>query len=130
MTDPVPGTYYDVLLCPTCKEETHERRTDDIGTKWYRCDKGHETAVPIKKRLNALAPREMREYYRDEEDQKFNPNQYAASLMKSFFFRTDKKTDLMFVCDSRTGVWYPNGEIFIHTALVEALGEDVKPHYL
>jgi putative DNA primase/helicase len=125
------GPYYDVFLCPDCREETTPSRLDDINTQWFKCKNGHETATPIKNRLNALSPSEMREYYdRDDEEQKFNPNNYAATLMKNFFFRTDKKTDLMYVYESKSGVWHPDGEIFVHVSLVENLGEKVKPHYL
>jgi hypothetical protein len=63
------SSYYDVLLCPECNEETHLSRKDDAGTLWYECNKGHSTATPIKKRLNALSPSEAREYCNSDEKQ-------------------------------------------------------------
>jgi P4 family phage/plasmid primase-like protien len=125
------GSYYDVFLCPECNEETTPSRLDDAETQWYKCRNGHETATPKKQRLNALSPSEVREYYKDDNgEQKFNSNTYGANLMRQFFFRTDKKTDLMYVYEPKTGVYYPEGEIFVHVSLVENLGEEVKPHYL
>lgn len=78
--------------------------------------------------LSELAPLETKDY--QDENKTFNPNKYAQKLMQNYFFRTDKKTELMYVYDLKTGVWYPEGEIFIHVSLVENLGQEVKPHYL
>jgi P4 family phage/plasmid primase-like protien len=68
-------------------------------------------------------------HYATDDDGKFNPNSFANYLTGQFFFRTDKKTDIMYIYNSESGTWEPDGEIFIHQALVDRLMLEVKPHY-
>jgi hypothetical protein len=63
------GSWYDVLLCPECREETQEAYKDDTETQFYKCRNGHITSKPLKERGNALSPREEREYYRDDQEE-------------------------------------------------------------
>jgi putative DNA primase/helicase len=102
-------------------------RIDDAGTKWYKCENcNRETSTPKRKVISALTGFN----HNQNEKEIFNPNTYAKQLMDNFFFKTDQKTDILYIYNSESGIWENEGEIFVHKALVEALGEDVKPHYL
>jgi putative DNA primase/helicase len=50
-------------------------------------------------------------------------------LTGQFFFKTDKKTNILYIWNSDSGIYDPDGEIFIHQALVDRLGLEVKPYY-
>ncbi len=89
-----------VLFCPDCGKmimNDCDPRLDDVGTKWYKCDHCQkETSNPKRKIISALKG----SYDTFDNTEKFNPNRFAKQLMDNFFFKTDKKTELMYVYDN------------------------------
>jgi putative DNA primase/helicase len=132
-----------IFICDTCGEPTVPSYIDDVKTQWYKCEKGHTTSTPMKKNYTAEGrdlnlPVEDKKLaasygfgsrYATDDTDRFNPNSFANMLTGQFFFKTDKKTDLLYIWNSENGTYDPDGEIFIHQALVNRLGLEVKPHY-
>ncbi len=142
-TEKNPISDIELLTCDTCGKPTVPSYLDDVKTQWYKCEQGHKTSKPLKKTFNAEGrnlnlPQETSKkdqwylgsrYSSDDHNEKFNPNSFANYLTGQFFFKTDKKTELMYVYNSERGTWEPEGEIFIHQALVNRLMLEVKPNY-
>jgi hypothetical protein len=104
------GSYYKVLLCPECGEETYPDRIDDAKTQWYKCGKGHQTATPKKVQKNALSPKETKEYYSEEESKKESQADRLVNLCLSqapVFFHDQHKTPFVRVRQKDVNVIMP-----------------------
>ena len=137
-----PITDIELITCSECGNPTVPAYKDDLQTQWFKCEKGHITNKTLKTKFTAEGresnlPKEtirknqwfLGSRYSSDETEKFNPNTFANSLTGHFFFKTDKKTDILYIYNSESGIWEPEGEIFIHQALVDRLNLEVKPHY-
>jgi P4 family phage/plasmid primase-like protien len=141
-TEKNPIADVEIITCSECGNPTIPTYKDDVQTQWYKCEKGHITNNPKKTKFCAEGrefnlPKEterknqwfLGSRYSSDDTEKFNPNNFANYLIRQFFFKTDKKTDILYVYNSESGIWEPEGEIFIHQALVNRLRLEVKPHY-
>jgi len=136
-TEKHPISDIELTICDFCGKPVIPTHIDDVNTQWYKCEKGHQTSTPLKQKYNAEGrsinlPNETEGYpsrYSTDDSERFNPNSFANYLTTQFFFKTDKKTDLIYIYNSESGTWEPQGEIFIHQALVDRLRLNVKPHY-
>lgn len=139
-TEEKPIADINIFICGICGNPTVPSYKDDVGTQFYRCEKGHVTNKPMKRSYTAESrnlnlPKEngansgWGSRYATDDSEHFNPNSFANYLTGQFFFRTDKKTDVLYIYNSESGTWEPDGEIFIHQALVQRLALEVKPHY-
>ena len=144
-TDTKPLDDVTIFTCEECGKPTVPAYKDDAQTQFYRCTnktEQHTTSKPNKQSFTAESrnlnlPFEtakkdqwyLGSRYGSGESEIFNPNSFANYLTGQFFFKTDKKTDVLYVYNGNSGIWEPEGEIFIHEALVQRLGLEVKPHY-
>lgn len=129
----------EITTCDTCGKPTVPYgKPDDVNTQFYKCENEHLTSTPHKTKYCAEGrdmnlPAETKggypSRYSMDDSERFNPNSFANYLTGQFFFKTDKQTDIMYIYNSESGIWEPEGEIFIHQALVNRLGLEVKPHY-
>ena len=141
-TEKKPIADIELITCDTCGKPTVPTYKDDTQTQFYKCEKGHITNSPNKTKFSSEGrelnlPKEtvkknqwfLGSRYSSDETEKFNPNSFANYLTGQFFFKTDKKTDILYIYNLESGIWEPEGEIFIHQALVNRLMLEVKPHY-
>jgi P4 family phage/plasmid primase-like protien len=141
-TEKNPIADIEIITCSECGKPTIPTYKDDVQTQWFKCEKGHTTNNPKKtkfcaegRELNLPKETERKDQwflgsrYSSDDKEKFNPNTFANYLTGQFFFKTDKKTDILYVYNIESGIWEPEGEIFIHQALVNRLMLEVKPHY-
>jgi P4 family phage/plasmid primase-like protien len=146
MTEPPQPKF--LLLCPTCDKPVSEYYKDDIQT-WYVCGDGHLTANPIKKELDeaeqfqiAFCERieknpEIADYkpskvypgfafFCDDPEKStgFKPARVARWLFEHEYFKTDRKTEILYYGDETKGVWSDNGETKLQEICAKILGED------
>jgi putative DNA primase/helicase len=116
-----------LLLCPVCGKPVKPIHKDDCGTQFYECEKCHEkTAKPMKKTYSPM----LYEFQGQcDEEGRFNPAQFAHDLVNNYFFRTDKRTETIYIFNDQAGVWDPLGEIFIKQATLETLKLETRSHY-
>ena len=142
-TEEKPIGDIEILICDTCGLPTIPNYKDDIKTPFYKCEKGHTTSTPMKRKYCAegrdlnlpVEDKKLQQSwgvgsrYSTDDEGHFNPNSFANYLTGQFFFKTEKRSGLIYIWNSNSGIYEPDGEIFIHEALVQRLMLEVKPHY-
>jgi len=66
-------------------------------------------------------------YYEGTET--FNPGFFAKNLVDCYFFRTLKDTDTIYLYDKDSGIWRPNGEVFIKEKMSQILQTELRQRY-
>jgi len=117
-----------ILLCDTCGKPVKKLSKDDIGTIIYECEKGHKTTTPTSKSYKPMMFLLPASY--EDENGAFNPIRLAKDLLDNFFFKTDKKSLVIYVFSIERGIYEPLGEILIEQILAEKLKLEYKQHFL
>lgn len=117
-----------ILLCDTCGKPVKESSKDDIGAVIYECENGHKTTTPTSKSYKPMMFDSASSY--KGENGVFNPLRLAKDLLDNYFFKTDKKSLVIYVFSGERGIYEPLGEILIEQILAEKLKLEYKQHFL
>ena len=60
---------------------------------------------------------------------RFKPALVAQWLKKNHAFKTDRKTEILYYYNQKTGCWGENGEVFVQELLAEILGTENRQSY-
>jgi P4 family phage/plasmid primase-like protien len=123
-----PPNTLTILSCDTCGKPVKESSKDDVGTVFYECENGHKTASPTRKAYAPMMYECLTSY--QGENGAFNPIAFANDLLNNYFFKTDKKSGIIYIFSLERGIWEPLGEIFIEQATAEKLALEYRQHYL
>jgi putative DNA primase/helicase len=126
--DPTQDNSTVILICDKCGKPVKECSQDDIGTVFYECQDKHKTSTPIEKPYKPMMFTTLSSY-QDEHD-KFNAIYLATDLINNYFFKTDKKSQTIYIFSMERGIWEPLGEILIEQIVAEKLKLEYKQHYL
>jgi putative DNA primase/helicase len=117
-----------ILVCDECGKPVKESYKDDTETVFYECENGHKTATPIQKTYVPMLYGHISSY--QDENEKFNPISFANDLLGNYFFKTDKKSGVIYIFSMERGVWENLGEIFIEQMTAGKLELEYRQHYL
>lgn len=125
MTEKLEDTII-ILQCDTCGELVTEHRKDDIGTQFYRCKNGHETATPLRKEYKPSMWSQFDSWC--DPLGNFNPALLAQDIVNNYAIKTDRTTDILYFYDAERGIYDKNGDVVIRTIVENCLKENDRQH--
>lgn len=123
--------------CPFCCSQVKFDHTDDVGTKFFKCEKCGRQLPKLqsieRKEFEENSGEESREEDSDFEIDydvlKFESGLFGDKLIKKYHFKTMKDNDELLVYNKHEGIWEARGETFIKQKLAKGLKLNLRQQY-
>jgi len=116
-------------LCPKCGSKVKLDHTDDIGTRFFKCEKCKEFSTRLTSEARKSLEKTLEKAIYDDEEGHFNPVLFAKHLLKEFNFKTTRDNETLYMFNKDIGIYSDLGEVFIKEQMVTKLEEETRQRY-